>query len=78
MEINGIFGLIILLLAIFAILKIAQSPESTGIKALWILLVLVLPLLGLVIWYFAGPGDKSFKLSRLTLRCGDRICRPGF
>ncbi len=62
MEINGIFGLIILLVDIFVVLKIAQSSESTGMKALWILLVLVLPLLGLLIWYFAGPGDKSFKL----------------
>ena len=62
MEINGILGLIILLLDIFAILKIAQSSTSTGMKALWVVIVLILPVIGLIVWFLAGPGDKSFKL----------------
>jgi len=56
-----ILGLIVLVLDIFAILKIAQSSASTGAKALWIVIILLLPLLGLIIWFLAGPGDKSFK-----------------
>jgi len=32
---------------------------STGTKVLWILLVLILPLIGLIIWYFAGPKSAS-------------------
>ncbi|MFV1978796.1 MAG: PLDc N-terminal domain-containing protein [Myxococcota bacterium] len=35
------------------------AGESTGSKALWIVLVLVLPVLGFVIWYFAGPKARS-------------------
>ena len=62
MEVNGILGVIILLLDIFAILKIAQSSATTGAKALWIVIVLLLPLLGLIIWFLFGPGDKSFKV----------------
>jgi hypothetical protein len=35
--------------------NIAQSGASTGKKALWIVLVLVLPVLGLVLWFLLGP-----------------------
>lgn len=62
MEINGLLGLIVLVLDVFAILKIAQSSSTTGAKALWIVIVLVLPVLGLIIWFLFGPGDKSFKI----------------
>lgn len=59
MEVTGIFGLLILFGDIYAILKIAQSSASNGAKALWILVVLVLPLFGLILWYFLGPGGRS-------------------
>lgn len=59
---NGILGIIVLLADIFAIFKIANSSESTGIKVLWIAIVLILPLIGLIAWFFAGPGDKALKL----------------
>jgi hypothetical protein len=54
-----IFGLLILIADIWAIINIFQSSESTGTKALWIVLVLVLPVLGLLIWYFVGPKSAS-------------------
>ncbi len=56
---STILSLLILIADIWAIINIVQSSESTGTKALWIVLVLVLPLLGLVIWYFAGPKSAS-------------------
>ncbi|MCU7938837.1 MAG: PLD nuclease N-terminal domain-containing protein [gamma proteobacterium symbiont of Bathyaustriella thionipta] len=62
MQTNGILGLIILLADIFALFKIAKSAESTGMKLLWIVIVLVLPVLGLIAWFFAGPGDKALKI----------------
>ncbi|MCW8881056.1 MAG: PLDc N-terminal domain-containing protein [Sedimenticola sp.] len=62
MEVNGILGLILLIADIFAIIKIAQSSESTGLKILWIVVVLILPLLGLILWFLLGPGDKRLKL----------------
>jgi hypothetical protein len=57
--INSIVGLLILVADIWAILNIFQSRESAGTKALWIVLVLVLPVLGLLIWYFAGPKSAT-------------------
>jgi hypothetical protein len=58
LETGGILGLLLLAADVWAILNIFQSPAGTGSKALWIVLVLVLPLLGLIIWYFAGPRER--------------------
>lgn len=62
MQTNGILGLIILLADIFAIFKIIKSAESTVMKILWVAIVLILPVIGLIVWFFAGPGDKALKL----------------
>jgi hypothetical protein len=59
MEVSGLIGIIILVADIYAILKIAQSTASTGNKALWIALVLLLPVLGVIIWYLLGPGRSG-------------------
>ena len=57
---NGLWGLLILAGDVWAIINIAQSSASNEKKALWIVLVLVLPLLGLILWYFLGPrGGKA-------------------
>ena len=50
-----LIGLLILIADIWAIINIVQSSAATGAKVLWVVLVLVLPLIGLIIWYFAGP-----------------------
>jgi len=59
MEVSGILGVLVLLADVWAILNIFQSASTTGSKALWIVLVLVLPLLGVIIWYFAGPREST-------------------
>ena len=52
---NGLIGLIILALDIWAIINVLKSGAGTGAKILWILLILLLPVLRLVIWAIAGP-----------------------
>ena len=54
-EVSGIMGVLVLVADIWAIVKIAQSGSSTGGKAIWIAIIILLPVLGLVIWFFAGP-----------------------
>lgn len=54
-EFGGIFGLILLILDVWAIVKIIQSGASTGAKVLWIVLILILPFIGFIIWLIAGP-----------------------
>ena len=58
-RVGGLFGLIVLILAVWAIVNIFQSPVSTGSKVFWIVLVLVLPVLGFIIWLFAGPRGRA-------------------
>jgi len=55
MEVGGILGLLILIADVWAIVNIAQSGATTGKKVLWIVLVLVLPVLGLILWFLLGP-----------------------
>jgi hypothetical protein len=55
LETSGIVGLLILIADVWAIIHIAQSRSAPGNKALWIVLVLVLPILGLILWLVLGP-----------------------
>jgi len=55
LEIGGLFGLIILILDVYAIVKTLGSRAGTGSKVLWIVVILVLPVLGLILWALFGP-----------------------
>lgn len=51
-----ILGIVIFIADIWAIINIFQAQgASTGAKVLWTLLILFLPVIGLIIWWFAGP-----------------------
>jgi hypothetical protein len=52
---GGILGFLVLVADIWAIVSVVQSGASTGGKVLWIVLILLLPVLGFLIWLFAGP-----------------------
>lgn len=54
-EIGGLFGLILLILDIWAIVSTIQSRSSTGKKVLWIVILLLLPLIGFILWLLIGP-----------------------
>lgn len=58
-EISGLGGFIVLILDIWAIVSIIGSPASTGKKVLWVLLVVILPLVGFLIWLLAGPRSAA-------------------
>jgi hypothetical protein len=47
---KDIIGLIILALDIWAIVTIIQGGGPTDRKILWILVILLLPVIGLVLW----------------------------
>ena len=57
---SGILGLLILIGDIWAIINIFQSSASNEKKLLWTVVVILLPLLGLILWFFLGPrGGKT-------------------
>jgi hypothetical protein len=58
-EIGGIGGLLILIADVWAIINVIQSQTSTGKKVLWVVLILLLPILGLILWFFLGPRGSS-------------------
>ena len=60
MDLTGIGGLIILIADIYAIVMILQSSAKSIEKLIWSLVVFLLPLIGLIVSYFAGPGKKPF------------------
>ena len=53
-----LIGLIIFVLDIIAILDCVKSNKSTGQKALWVILILVLPLIGLIAYYLVGKKQQ--------------------
>ncbi|GAD61413.1 PLDc N-terminal domain-containing protein [Aquipseudomonas alcaligenes] len=58
---SGLLSLAILVLDIWAIINVIKSGAETGIKILWVLLIVFLPVLGLIIWALAGPrGNVRF------------------
>lgn len=54
-EIGGLFGLLILIADVWAIVKTVNSTASTGVKVTWIVVILLLPILGLLLWLLLGP-----------------------
>ena len=55
MPFGGLIGLLILIADIWAIINVIQARTELVAKLLWIVLIIVLPLIGVIIWYFAGP-----------------------
>jgi hypothetical protein len=51
---GALIGLAILVLDIVAIVDAAKSSLETGKKALWIILVLVLPVVGMILYFLLG------------------------
>ncbi|WP_163558490.1 PLDc N-terminal domain-containing protein [Halomonas sp. NO4] len=54
-EVTGLLGLIWLIIIIWAIVKVAKSGAGAISKLLWILILLIFPVVGLIIWLLLGP-----------------------
>jgi len=55
----GVFGIIHLVLVVYAALQIINSSVDTVKKIIWILIVAIFPLVGLIVWFFIGPGTPK-------------------
>jgi len=51
---GGILGLLVLVLDIIAILDVLKSSMDTGKKALWVILILILPVIGMAVYFLIG------------------------
>ncbi|MEW6089528.1 PLD nuclease N-terminal domain-containing protein [Parvibaculum sp.] len=52
---GGFFGVLLLVVVIYAIIRIAQSNAEPIWKAVWIAGVILVPVLGLILWVLFGP-----------------------
>lgn len=50
-----LLSLVVFVLDIWALIKTWSSSASTGTKVAWTIVILVLPVLGLVLWFLMGP-----------------------
>jgi hypothetical protein len=55
----SLWGVLVLIGDIWAIINIFQSSASKEKKLIWIVVVVLLPLLGLILWFFLGPRDRK-------------------
>lgn len=53
---GGVFGLIALILYVAAIISIITSGGTIGHKVLWLIIVLLLPVIGAILYFLIGRG----------------------
>jgi hypothetical protein len=51
----GLWGTLVLIADVWAIVNILQSRAPTGNKVLWTVLVILLPVFGFILWLLLGP-----------------------
>lgn len=56
---QGLIGLLVLIANIVVTVQIVQSAASSGNKALWIILVWILPIIGLVLYLLLGKKKTA-------------------
>jgi len=56
---GGVLGALILIGDVWALINILQSPSANDKKILWVVVVVLLPLLGLILWFFMGPRNRG-------------------
>jgi len=49
-----IFFLVVLVLDVLAIVDCVRSSKDTGMKVLWIFLIILLPVIGLILYFLLG------------------------
>ena len=54
----GILGLLVFILDIYVIYLIVESSADNGAKVLWIILVILLPVIGPILYFLLGQKAR--------------------
>jgi hypothetical protein len=54
-----LIGLLVFVLDIIAIVSILKSSADGATKILWMLLVILLPFVGMILYFVMGPGRRT-------------------
>ena len=57
-EYSGLFGLLVLIADVWAIVNVVGSSSTNGKKVVWTVLILLLQIVGFIIWLVAGPRSQ--------------------
>ncbi|WP_273499883.1 PLD nuclease N-terminal domain-containing protein [Paracoccus sphaerophysae] len=52
---NGLLGLILFALDVWAIASVINSNAERGSKIIWVIVIAILPFVGLIAWWLMGP-----------------------
>jgi len=55
----GLLGLVVLVLDVFAIVDCLKTHKDTGKVVLWIVLILLLPVLGMILYFLVGKSQSA-------------------
>ena len=55
----SLLWLVITVLDIIALVSLLKSGADTATKLLWALLIILLPLIGMVLYFLMGPGRRK-------------------
>jgi hypothetical protein len=55
---SSLLWLVVLILDIVAIVSLLQSGADTGTKLLWVVLIILLPVIGMILYFLMGPGRR--------------------
>jgi len=55
----SLWSALILVLDVIALVSLLKSSADTGTKILWALLIILLPVLGMVLYFLMGPGRRK-------------------
>ncbi len=55
----GFWPLIHLIALVYAAIQILGSSADTTRKIIWVVIVALFPLIGLIVWFFVGPGTPK-------------------
>ena len=54
-----LWGLLVLVLDVIALVSLLKSSADSGTKILWALLIIFLPVLGMILYFLMGPGRRK-------------------
>lgn len=58
LEIIG--GIVVVILDLYAIIRTLGSGASNGEKAVWVIAILLLPVVGFIAWLLIGPAGPRY------------------
>jgi hypothetical protein len=55
----SLVSVVILVLDVIALVSLLKSGADAGTKILWALLIILLPVLGMILYFLMGPGRRK-------------------